>query len=157
RSALPHLVKTAPPRLAFEPAQSLAAALSRLRPRRSLPPPRIEVEHVIVGTGRERWHPSFFEKHDGSRFLPGQIPHEVPASPARPPGWLAASFQLGLSHARSASSFQSILLSFMTTPRQLASAARAKRSVPSISDCSRHQRCQPAGSVPVEEAHDLQP
>ena len=58
---------------------------------RSLPPPRINVEHIIVGTGRERWHPSFFEKNDGPRFLPGQIPHEVPTSPARPPGRLLAA------------------------------------------------------------------
>src|SRR5262245_51508902 len=75
----------------YFPRRRQPAVRSRSQRARSLPPPWINVEHVIVGTGRERWHPSFFEKHDGPRFLPGQIPHEVPASPARPPGWLLAA------------------------------------------------------------------
>jgi hypothetical protein len=41
----------------------------------------------------------FFEEHDGPRFLPGQIPHEVPASPARPPGRLLAAGAQLFEHA----------------------------------------------------------
>ena len=90
KSALPDALcrlrahRTPPPRPA-----GTARRADEIRAR-SLPPPRIKIEDIIA-LRAERWHPSFFEKHDGPRFLPGQIPHEVPASPARPPGQLLAA------------------------------------------------------------------